>query len=117
MYPWVRRAKWFTVAATYVMNTWASYTAGSASAVVLHYTEAVTAVHERRRLRVRPDRQPTRQRKLLGEYLAEARATWSPGVVITPAWVRQVTACSRGLSSKVARALAAEQGGGGHERS
>ena len=101
-YPWVRRAKWFTVAATYVMNTWASYTAGSASAVVLHsvpplvmfvaveaitdlrdklteavtaaYTEAVTAVPERRRLRVRPDRQPTRQRKLLGEYLADAGA-------------------------------------------
>ena len=27
--PWVRRAKWLTLAATYVMNTWASYAAGS----------------------------------------------------------------------------------------
>lgn len=144
--PWVRRAKWFTLAATYVMNTWASYAAGSASAVVLHsvpplvvfvaveaitdlrdklteavtaaYTEALTGVHERR-LRTRPGGQVTRQRKSLGEYVAEARAAWSPGVVITPAWVRQVTACSRGLSSKVAKALAAElgQGGGGHEHS
>ncbi|QTR05016.1 hypothetical protein J7S33_09940, partial [Saccharothrix algeriensis] len=34
--PWVRRAKWLTLAATYVMNTWASYTAGSLSGVVLH---------------------------------------------------------------------------------
>src|SRR5262249_38955944 len=34
--PWVRRAKWFTLAATYVMNTWAAYAAGSASAIVLH---------------------------------------------------------------------------------
>ncbi|RKT53020.1 cell division protein FtsK [Saccharothrix australiensis] len=34
--PWVRRAKWFTLAATYVMNTWASYTAGSLSGIVLH---------------------------------------------------------------------------------
>lgn len=142
--PWVRRAKWVTLAATYVMNTWASYAAGSPSAVVLHsvpplvvfvaveaitdlrdklteavtaaYTEAVTTVHERHRARAHG--QPTR-RKLLGEYVAEARAAWSPGVVITPAWVREVTACSRGLSSKVADALAAElgQGGGGRERS
>ena len=34
--PWVRRAKWFTLAATYVMNTWASYAEGSVSGVVLH---------------------------------------------------------------------------------
>jgi hypothetical protein len=144
--PWVRRAKWFTLAATYVMNTWASYAAGSASAIVLHsvpplvvfvaveaitdlrdkltkavsaaYTEALATVHERDQLRVRLDGQPTR-RKLFEEYLAEARAAWSPGVLITPTWVRRVTACSRGLSSKLARVLAAEleQDGGGHERS
>lgn len=34
--PWVRTAKWLTLAATYVMNTWESYAAGSVSAVVLH---------------------------------------------------------------------------------
>ena len=34
--PWVRRAKWFTLAATYVMNTWASYAAGSLAGIVLH---------------------------------------------------------------------------------
>jgi hypothetical protein len=33
---WVRRAKWFTLAATYAMNTWASFAAGSLSAIVLH---------------------------------------------------------------------------------
>jgi hypothetical protein len=33
---WVRVAKWFTLAATYVMNTWASYADGSLSGVVLH---------------------------------------------------------------------------------
>ncbi len=34
--PWVRRAKWFTLAATYLMNTWASYAAGSLAGIVLH---------------------------------------------------------------------------------
>jgi len=33
---WVRRAKWFTLAATYVMNTWSSFAAGSWSGIVLH---------------------------------------------------------------------------------
>jgi hypothetical protein len=45
---------------------------------------------------------------LLADYLAEARAAWVPGVVVSPAWVRQVTGCSRGLSPKVAAALNAE---------
>jgi hypothetical protein len=48
------------------------------------------------------------QRKLLGDYVAEARAAWTPGVIVTPAWVRQVTDCSRGLSPKVAAALNAD---------
>lgn len=48
-------------------------------------------------------------RKLLADYVAEARSAWTPGVVITPAWVRGVTGCSRGLSSKVAAALHAER--------
>src|SRR5690349_15641655 len=33
---WTRRAKWFTLAATYVMNTWHSWATGSVSGVVLH---------------------------------------------------------------------------------
>ncbi|GAA2977447.1 hypothetical protein [Actinokineospora diospyrosa] len=150
--PWVHRAKWATLAATYVMNTWASYAAGSVSGVVLHsvpvmvvfvaaeaitdlrdkLTETVTAafahashlhrtahpepvvdhtdgamnvpdpvmnaapVHEQ------PDGPGPRPRKLLADYVADARAKWSPGVSVTPAWARSVTGCSRGLSSRVA---------------
>jgi hypothetical protein len=132
---WVRRAKWFTLAATYVMNTWASYAAGSLSGIVLHsvpplvvfvaaeaitdlrdkLTEAVTAaftqatvlnpppVHDKA-----PATRPSTRRKLFEDYLAEARAGWRPGVVVTPAWIRQVTTCSRGLSSRLAATLAAE---------
>lgn len=33
---WVRRAKWGCLAATYVMNTWQSWAAGSAAGIVLH---------------------------------------------------------------------------------
>ena len=133
--PWVRRAKWFTLAATYVMNTWASYAAGSVSAIVLHsvpplvvfvaveaitdlrdkLTEAVVvaarhaAVHEQSHLPSALVKQPRpAQRKLFGEYLTEARSAWSPGMSITAAWVREVTGCSRGLSSRLAKALAAE---------
>lgn len=135
--PWVRRAKWFTLAATYLMNTWASYAAGSVSAIVLHsvppmvvfvaveaitelrdkLTDAVlvaarlTVVHEPVELPV--VRRPAR--KLFGDYLAAARAAWSPGASITPTWVREVTGCSRGLSSRLAKALMDEVGG--HERS
>jgi len=153
--PWVRRAKWFTLAATYVMNTWSSYAAGSLSGVVLHsvpplvvfvaaeavtdlrdkLTEAVTAaaaeaatvagvagrvpavpfmnpaesmagstedtsVHEPAR--------PAARRRTFAEYLTVARRSWSPGVEITPAWVREATGCSRGLSSRLAAALTAE---------
>lgn len=127
--PWVRCAKWLTLAATYVMNTWSSYAAGSLAGVVLHSvpplvvfaaaeavtdlrhklteaaTVAFTSVHE-------PEApSPTtkaRRRKLFGDYLAEARDAWTPEVTITPAWVRQVTNCSRGLSPRLAAALAAE---------
>jgi hypothetical protein len=47
-------------------------------------------------------------RKLLADYVTDARASWSPGVEITPAWARRATGCSSGLSSKVARALREE---------
>jgi hypothetical protein len=200
---WPRVAKWALLSATYVMNTWVSWAAGSASGVVLHTVaplvvvigaEAVTdlqyalsecvqrahttatdraartvpepaavntatpvhpalgsrvgehpagvgdrftgAADERAQARpvnpatvvagrtVRRVSEPRRtqgkrstgpvRRKLLADYLAEARAAWSPGVVIRPAWVRQVTGCSRGLSPKVAAALNAELPTGRH---
>jgi hypothetical protein len=48
-------------------------------------------------------------RKLLSDYLTEARAAWAPGIEITPAWVRSVCPeASRGTSKNVADALAAE---------
>jgi hypothetical protein len=145
---WVRRAKWFTLAATYVMNTWASFAAGLVSGIVLHsvpplvvfaaaeaitdlrdkLTEAVSAafthastvnpppdipaVHEApaEPSPARPTR-PRRagvRRKLFEDYVADARAAWRPGAVVTPAWIREVTTCSRGLSSRLAAALASE---------
>lgn len=129
--PWVRVAKWFTFTATYLMNTWASYAAGSLSGVVLHsvppllvfvaaeaitdlrdkLTEAVTAAFTEARARVHEPEQrsrPATRRRSFEEYLSDARAAWSPGVVVTPAWVRAVTECSRGLSSRLATTLAAE---------
>ncbi|MGH3872400.1 MAG: hypothetical protein ACRDSR_12955 [Pseudonocardiaceae bacterium] len=204
---WPRVAKWALLSATYVMNTWVSWAAGSGSGVVLHTVaplvvvlaaEAVTdlqyalsecvqrahttAQHTQRtgpepatravvngeapahpesmpprheptvltvgerpvnlseRAMTAPDERswrgsvnppapvagrPTRRvgeprrttskpstgpvrRKLLADYLGEARAAWTPGVAVSPAWVRQVTGCSRGLSPKVAAALTAE---------
>lgn len=128
--PWVRVAKWFTLTATYVMNTWSSYATGSPSGVVLHsvppllvfvaaeaitdlrdkLTDAVTAAFMEARARVHEpqERSPRTRRHSFDEYLSDARLAWSPGVVVTPAWVREVTDCSRGLSSRLAAALAAE---------
>jgi len=154
---WVRAAKWFTLAATYVMNTWASWAAGSPSRIVLHsvpplvvfvaaeavtdlrdkLTEAVTAAFTDTtyRLHTTSDaeyaedatarssvtpavaRRSRPRRKYFGDYLADARDAWRPGVVVTPAWVREVTGCSRGLSSRLASTLVAELHPGGGERS
>jgi hypothetical protein len=151
---WVRAAKWFTLAATYVMNTWSAFTAHSAALVVLHsvpplvvfvaaeavtdlrdkliaavsaafmnVTDAPAAHAEPTRQDAPEDRAPmpkrrpsgprsrtgtTAPRKSFDAYLAEARAAWHPGVTVTPAWVRQVTSCSRGLSSRLAAALTNE---------
>jgi hypothetical protein len=165
--PCVRRAKWFTLAATYAMNTWSSYAAGSASAIVLHsvpplvvfvaaeaitdvrdklteavavaFTNAATAngdqrhamnaaTHQMNASEPHPSGVPEEpaassratganrrqaaggrsRRKLFADYLANARAAWTPGIQITPAWIRSATSCSRGLSSPLATALAAE---------
>lgn len=173
--PWVRRAKWTTLTATYLMNTWTAWGALDAALILLHsvpvavvfvaaeavtdlrdkLTEAVeraftraasvvpatplsgadatpaettettpvltgenpTGLHAvnatesapRRPARKTPARRRKPQaRKLAADYLAEARAAWTPEVTVTPAWVREVTDCSRGLSSKVAADLNAE---------
>ncbi|MGH3621945.1 MAG: hypothetical protein ACRDQ5_09160, partial [Sciscionella sp.] len=133
---WVRTGKWFTLAATYVMNTWQAYALGSAALVVLHSVpplvvfvaaEAVTDVRARfaDTLTAPEPSQPVparstpdttvpstprghHRRTSRAEYLARARQAWEPGVTVSPAWVRQVTNCSRGLSSTLARTLAAE---------
>ncbi|WP_051792395.1 hypothetical protein [Amycolatopsis jejuensis] len=150
---WVRAAKWLTLGAAYVMNTWASFAAGSLSGVVLHsvpplvvfaaaeavtdlrdkLTEAVavaftnasrgkepstppralsgvhepTSVRTARKAPAAPRREPAR-RTLFGEYLDEARQAWTPGVEVSPAWVRKMTGCSRGLSSRLAATLTNE---------
>ncbi len=141
---WVRGAKWFTLAATYVMNTWEALASGSADMVVLHSVPplvvfvAVEAITE---LRVKlgeaaavaamseseessaspaqpvPERAESSPRRRLPaskartsfeEYLSRARDAWHPGVQITPAWIRENTGCSRGLSSRLAAALTDE---------
>lgn len=196
--PWPRVAKWGLLLATYVMNTWVSWSSGSPAGVVLHsvpplvvviaaetvtdlqhaLTECVHRAHTAaaRRCAAEQGEQPERvgmspsapghttpvnvvgehtasstserltepagvrgqrqlvnttsrvaeratrpvgeprrkpgtrtrkpaRRKFLADYVAEARAAWRPEVVVSPAWVRQVTSCSRGLSSKVAATL------------
>ncbi|WP_204846009.1 hypothetical protein [Saccharothrix algeriensis] len=148
--PWVRRAKWLTLAATYVMNTWASYTAGSLSGVVLHSVpplvvfvaaEAVTDLRDKLTEAVsaafaeaappepaamdRPAREPVPAptakptsagaRTSFAEYLTAAHRAWTPGTVVSPKWVREVTGCSRGLSSRLAATLARETASGGGE--
>ena len=130
---WVRGAKWFTLAATYVMNTWSAFTNGSAALVVLHSVpplvvfvaaEAVTELRDKLGAAEsapesgqsgsvasapQPAAVPAR-RTTFADYLARAEAARTPGVVVTPAWVREVTGCSRGLSSRLAAALV-ENGG------
>ncbi|WP_370942557.1 hypothetical protein AB5J62_26080 [Amycolatopsis sp. cg5] len=142
---WVRAAKWLTLAATYVMNTWSSWAAGSPAGVVLHsvpplvvfvaaeavtdlrdkLTDAVavafmnaTKIHEPTEVHepAAPAGEPAVRRKLFADYLTDARQAWTPDVVVSPLWVREVTGCSRGLSSRLAAALAAETGqGAAHE--
>ncbi|MGW1681398.1 hypothetical protein [Saccharopolyspora sp. NPDC002376] len=140
---WVRGAKWFTLAATYVMNTWEAYAAGSADMVVLHSVpplvvfvaaEAVTDLRDKLGAAVRAaftdtgatrsatdaeqtpeptrDRAPeTKRRTSFDEYLNRARKAWNADVTVTPAWIREVTGCSRGLSSRLAASLSAEVSG------
>ncbi|HEX5405953.1 MAG TPA: hypothetical protein VFX16_27065 [Pseudonocardiaceae bacterium] len=122
---WVRAAKWFTLGATYLMNTWSAYATGSPALVVLHSvpplvvfvaTEAVTELRDKlvvaepsRGARPVHKQRPTSVgRTSFDDYLNRAREAWQPGTTVTPAWVREVTNCSRGLSSRLAATLAAE---------
>jgi hypothetical protein len=137
---WVRGAKWFTLAATYVMNTWAAFAAGSTDMVVLHSVpplvvfvaaEAVTDLRDKLSEAVRTaamnaapktatqapqwtnetaaaPSSPAKRRVSFDEYLSRARQAWQPDVIVTPAWIREVTGCSRGLSSRLSAALANE---------
>ncbi|MEU0530140.1 hypothetical protein [Amycolatopsis tolypomycina] len=164
---WAHRTKWFAFLATYVMNTWKSWTHFDVAGVVLHsvppvlvflaaetapvlrdkLTEAVMAAAgaaftgqtapaataapvdapaepatdtpdapPAKPAPARPRRRPAARkasakpaRKLRGDYLAEARAAWAPGIEITPAWVRSVCPeISRGTSKNVADDLTAE---------
>lgn len=138
---WVRTAKWFTLAATYVMNTWQAFAHRSPDLAVLHSVpplvvfvaaEAVTDLRDKlseavhvafanaeadhandspdpyREAHREPRTAPTKRRVTFAEYLERAREHWAPEVVVSPAWIRQVTGCSRGLSSRLAAALEAE---------
>jgi hypothetical protein len=128
---WARAAKWFTLAATYVMNTWQAFTAGSPALVVLHSVpplvvfvaaEAVTDLRDTLGQAITaafmntpavtaqpapptPQPEAVTRRTSFADYLATARAARTPDVIVTPAWVRKVTGCSRGLSSRLATAL------------
>jgi hypothetical protein len=182
---WVRTAKWFTLSATYVMNTWEAFTVGSPAGVVLHSVpplvvfvaaEAVTDLRDKLGaaqsaanqsaapsagsvsaeglaafmnaaghtaqagsapadrlppaapvevvpaevtsdsaapdLGVSASRAPERRRRTsFAEYLEAAMQARTPEVTVTPAWVRKVTGCSRGLSSRLAATLTAVEGG------
>jgi hypothetical protein len=127
---WVRAGKWFTLGATYLMNTWSAYAVGSPALVVLHSvpplvvfvaTEAVTDLRDKLAAAVvvpftndaleRPEskqRRASTGRTSFDDYLNRARQRWQPDTVITPAWIRDVTGCSRGLSSRLAATLVAE---------
>ena len=132
----VRVAKWFTLGATYFMNTWASWATGSAAGVVLHSVppllvfvaaEAVTDLRERITDAVRagvdahavhePLEGPRPRRRTFDEYRALALCAWSPGVEVTPAWVERPlgarVGCPRGSRRRWSRTSARR---GGHER-
>ncbi|MDX8148446.1 hypothetical protein SK854_40470 [Lentzea sp. BCCO 10_0061] len=117
---WVRAAKWFTLGATYVMNTWSAFVAGSAALVVLHSVpplvvfvaaEAVTELRDKlgTAAGATVEAVAPAPRTSFAEYLAVARKARKSSAKVSPAWVREVTGCSRGLSSKLAAALNGDQ--------
>jgi hypothetical protein len=114
------------------MNTWEAYALRSPALVVLHSVpplvvfvaaEAVTDLRDKLGAAVsaafvnaEPAPAPAVttavvRRMSFADYLGVARATYRPGVAVTPAWIREVTGCSRGLSSRLAATLRAEVDG------
>ncbi|MCU1682917.1 MAG: hypothetical protein JWQ81_3656 [Amycolatopsis sp.] len=57
---WVRTAKWLALAATYVMNTWSSYSAGTLAGVVLHSVPPLIVFAAARRSPICATSSPTR---------------------------------------------------------
>jgi hypothetical protein len=156
--PWVARTKLFAFLATYVMNTWQSWTHLHVAGIVLHsvppvmvylaaetgpilrdrLTEAVTRAArsnstpdtalnattesatvdpvptpaERPAPRPRKTSRKTTskpRRVSREEYLTRAREAHRPGIVVTPAWVREVVpGISRGTSQVVSNLLNTE---------
>ncbi|GAB2869343.1 hypothetical protein [Lentzea nigeriaca] len=117
---WVRAAKWFTLGATYVMNTWSAFVAGSAALVVLHSVpplvvfvaaEAVTELRDKLGIASGATVEAVAPvpRTSFAEYLEVAHKARKSSAKVSPAWVREVTGCSRGLSSKLAAALNGDQ--------
>lgn len=58
----------------------------------------------------RGPRKASNGRTSFDDYLVRAREAWQPGITVTPAWIREATGCSRGLSSRLAATLGAEIG-------
>jgi hypothetical protein len=80
------------------------------AAAKLGNREPLAAVSTQDTQPAKPARRPAvktaaKPRVSFDEYLAQARAALVPGIEPTPAWVREVTSCSRGLSSRVSAAL------------
>ncbi|MGH3487471.1 MAG: hypothetical protein ACRDP8_06085 [Actinopolymorphaceae bacterium] len=84
--------------------------AGKPNAAEVRQPKPVRKPANRKPANGKPARQKGATRKLLADYVADARTAWAPGVEITPAWVRSVTDCARGTSKAVADALRAELG-------
>ncbi|MFD9697967.1 hypothetical protein [Lentzea sp. NPDC059081] len=116
----MRAAKWFTLGATYVMNTWSAFVAGSAALVVLHSVpplvvfvaaEAVTDLRDSlgTAAGATVEAVAPAPRTSFAEYMAVARKARKSSAKVSPAWVREVTGCSRGLSSKLAAELNGDQ--------
>lgn len=70
--------------------------------------EASAAPRKASKSRRKPAGRKPATRKLLADYVSEARTAWTPDIEVTPAWVRSVTDCARGTSKAVADALRAE---------
>jgi hypothetical protein len=94
---------------TYTLNGWHRLapvtTPADSSAPAGAEDDAVPELAKPARKRTTARKVRKASRKLLADYVTDARASWSPGVEITAAWARRASGCSAGLSPKVAAAL------------